>query len=85
MPRWRRALADLWIVLVPEFGKLDVSYTSSRETGKVLVDGRAEAWTASSVISLDGAEHTITIRHGSRTSTIVMKKVEIVDERRSAP
>jgi murein DD-endopeptidase MepM/ murein hydrolase activator NlpD len=75
MPRWRRTMADLWIVLVPEFGKLDVSYTSSRETGKVLVEGRAEAWTAKSAISLNGTEHTITIHHGSTTSTIVMKKV----------
>ena len=76
MPRWRRAMADLWIVLVPEFGKLDVSYTSTREPGKVLVEGRAEAWTAKSVLSLSGGEHTITIHHGSTTSTIVMKKVE---------
>jgi urea transporter/murein DD-endopeptidase MepM/ murein hydrolase activator NlpD len=81
MSRWRRALADLWIVLAPEMGKLDVNYAMTRETGRLLVEGSAEAWTAKSVISLAGAEHTLTIQHGSSTSTIVMRKVEDADRR----
>jgi murein DD-endopeptidase MepM/ murein hydrolase activator NlpD/membrane protein implicated in regulation of membrane protease activity len=80
MPRWRRALADLWIVLVPEFGKLDVTYTMTRETGQVLVEGRAEAWRARSQLSLTGGEHTIAVEHDGTTSTIVMKKAERADE-----
>ena len=76
MPRWRRTLADLWIVLVPEFGKLDVSYTMRREAGSVLVEGKAETWHSSAQLSLDGKAYTIQIDNRGVRTAIVMKKID---------
>lgn len=76
MPHWLRALADLWIVVMPELGKLDVSYEMSRETGAVRVEGKAETWQATSVLSLTGKEHTLEIEHGGVHTRIVMQRVE---------
>lgn len=76
MPRWLRSLADLWIVLVPEFGKLDASYTLVREAGHIRVEGKAEAWSATSLLSLSGSEHTICVEHGAERATIVVKRIE---------
>jgi hypothetical protein len=76
LPRWLRALADLWIVAVPEFGKLDVVYEMTRETGAVRIVGRAERWQATSLLSLTGKEHTLEVEHGGRRTSIVVKKVD---------
>jgi hypothetical protein len=61
---------------MPELGKLDVSYEMSRETGAVRVEGKAETWQATSVLSLTGKEHTLQIEHGGVRTSIVMKRVE---------
>jgi murein DD-endopeptidase MepM/ murein hydrolase activator NlpD/urea transporter len=76
MPRWRRTLADLWIVLAPEFGKLDVTYGMRREAGAIRVEGKAETWQSTAVLSLEGKAHTIQIEHGGVRTSLLMKKLE---------
>jgi hypothetical protein len=76
LPRWLRALGDLWIVMVPEFGKLDVEYEMRRETGRVRVEGRAETWKATSLLSLAGEDHVLAIEHAGRRTEITMKRVD---------
>jgi murein DD-endopeptidase MepM/ murein hydrolase activator NlpD len=76
MPRWRRALADLAVVVLPEFGKLDVEYVMRREEGRIRLEGRAETWRAVSLVSLAGAGHTVEIEHAKKRTTITMKPVE---------
>jgi murein DD-endopeptidase MepM/ murein hydrolase activator NlpD/urea transporter len=76
MPRWRRTLADLWMVLVPELGKLDVVYRMRREAGVVRVEGKAEAWQSTALLSLAGQAHTIEIEHGGVHTRLVVKKLE---------
>jgi hypothetical protein len=78
--RWLRTLADLWVVVVPEFGKLDVEYVMRREEGRVRVEGRAETWRASSLLSLSGQAHTIEIEHAGARTVITMKPVEATGE-----
>jgi murein DD-endopeptidase MepM/ murein hydrolase activator NlpD/urea transporter len=80
VPRWLRFLADLWVVVVPEFGKLDVEYSMRREEGRVLVEGKAETWNARSRLSLAGEPHTIDIEHKGKRTQITMKPVELPDE-----
>ncbi|MBN2577211.1 MAG: urea transporter [Deltaproteobacteria bacterium] len=75
MPRWRRSLADLWIVLAPEFGKLDVAYSMRREAGAVRVEGKAETWQSTAVLSLEGKTHTIQIEHGGIRTSLLMKRL----------
>jgi len=76
MPRWRRALADLWIVIAPELGKLDVTYRMRRETGAVRIEGKAETWQSTAVLSLEGKSHTIEIEHRGRRTSLTMKRLE---------
>jgi hypothetical protein len=76
MPRWRRTLADLWIVLAPELGKLDVTYRMRREAGAVRVEGEAETWRSTALLSLEGQAHTIEIEHGGRRTSLTVKKLE---------
>jgi murein DD-endopeptidase MepM/ murein hydrolase activator NlpD len=59
VPSWLRFLADLWVVVVPEFGKLEVAYSMRREEGRVLIEGKAETWQARSRLSLSGDAHSI--------------------------
>jgi hypothetical protein len=80
MPRWLRTLADLWVVLVPEFGKLDVEYVMRREEGRMRVEGRAETWRAISLLSLSGQAHTIEIEHARVRTVVTMKPVEATGE-----
>jgi hypothetical protein len=80
MPRWLRTLADLWVVLVPEFGKLDVEYVMRREEGRVRVEGRAETWRSISLLSLSGQAHTIEIEHARVRTVVTMKPVEATGE-----
>lgn len=80
MPRWLRTLADLWMVLVPDFGKLDVEYVMRREEGRVKVEGRAETWRAISLLSLSGHAHTIEIEHAGVRTVVTMKPVEATGE-----
>jgi urea transporter len=76
MPRWRRTLADLWIVMAPELGKLDVTYRMRREAGAVWVQGKAETWQSTAVLSLEGQAHTVEIDHGGRRTRLTMKRLE---------
>jgi hypothetical protein len=76
MPRWRRTLADLWMVLAPEWGKLDVGYSMRREAGAVRVEGKAETWHSLALLSLEGKAHTIQIEHGGILTSLLMKKLE---------
>jgi hypothetical protein len=80
VPRWLRFAADLWVVVVPEFGKLDVEYTMRREEGRVLIEGKAETWQARSQLSLSGDMHSIEIEHEGKRTQITMKSVESTDE-----
>jgi urea transporter len=80
VPRWLRSLADLWVVVVPEFGKLDVEYSMRREEGRVLVEGRTETWHARSRLSLSGEAHVIEIEHKGKRTQITMKPIELADE-----
>jgi murein DD-endopeptidase MepM/ murein hydrolase activator NlpD/urea transporter len=76
MPRWRRTLADLWMVLAPELGKLDVSYSMRREAGAVRIEGKAETWQSTALLSLDGKQHTLQIEHGGVHTRLLMKRLE---------
>jgi urea transporter len=80
VPSWLRFLADLWVVVAPEFGKLDVEYSMRREEGRVLVEGKAETWQARSHLSLSGEAHTIEIEHKGKRTQITMKPIELADE-----
>ncbi len=80
MPSWLRFLADLWVVVVPEFGKLEVEYSMRREEGRVLVEGKAESWKSRSRLSLSGEAHAIDIEHAGKRTQITLKPVEPSDE-----
>jgi len=75
-----RFLADLWVVVVPDFGKLDVEYSMRREEGRVLVEGKAETWRSRSLMSLSGEAHAIEIEHKGKRTQITMKPVDASDE-----
>lgn len=72
---WRRNLADLAAVVLPEFGKLDAEYSMRREEGRVCVEGRADTWRAKSVLSLAGQAHTLEIEHAGVRRLITMAPV----------
>jgi murein DD-endopeptidase MepM/ murein hydrolase activator NlpD len=72
---WRRSLADLAAVVLPDFGKLDAEYTLRREEGRVCVEGRAESWRAKSVLSLAGQAHTVEVEHEGVLRVITMRPV----------
>lgn len=76
MPRWLRTLADLWIVAVPEWSKLDVDYLMRREEGRIRIEGRAETWRATVWLSLAGKGHTLEIEHGGIHTELTMTQVE---------
>jgi hypothetical protein len=80
VPSWLRFLADLWVVVVPEFGKMDVEYSMRREEGRVLIEGKAETWQARSRLSLSGEAHTIEIEHNGIRTEITMKPVDATEE-----
>lgn len=73
---WRRSLADLAAVVLPEFGKLDAEYTMRREEGRVCVEGRADTWRAKSVLSLVGDAHTLEIEHEGVRRLITMRPLK---------
>jgi hypothetical protein len=76
MPRWLRTLADLWIVAVPEWSKLDVEYLMRREEGRIRIEGRAETWRATVWLSLADKGHTLEIEHGGIHTELTMTQVE---------
>jgi hypothetical protein len=76
MPRWLRAIADLWIVVVPEWSKLDVEYMMRREEGQVRLEGRAETWHATAILSLSGKGHTLEIEHEGVHTELTMTRLE---------
>jgi urea transporter len=80
VPGWLRSLADLWVVMVPELGKLEVEYSMRREEGRVLVEGKAETWHAQSRLSLSGEAHTIEIEHAGKRTQITMKTIDLSEE-----
>jgi hypothetical protein len=69
-------LADLWMVLAPERGKLDVAYRMRREAGAVRIQGKAETWQSTALLSLEGKAHSFRIEHGGVHTSLLMKNVE---------
>jgi hypothetical protein len=76
LPGWLRPLADLVAVVAPDLGATEVSYRSVRNAGSLVVEGTSKKWTTKATLSLGRGDHRIELRHGSRTETVVLRRLE---------
>ena len=76
LPSFLRGLSDLLSVVLPDIGRIDVTYHMKRDAGRVVLQGESAQWTARSSLDLNGGGHTIEVLHRGKKTVVSMREIK---------